>query len=315
MRLRAPSPLTPLPRGEGKSNSVAASRPRLAANSRQAKTTAAHSIVVLVIMFATALPSASADAATVGFSTFFGGNASDQINDVAIDQVGNVYFTGYTNSDNFPIVRALQDSRASQGDMFVAKITGGGDSLAFSTYLGGNGNDQATGIAIDSRGRIWICGWTTSTNLATVAPIQAQNGGGSDAFVYCLSNHGDSVLFASYLGGSGNDRAADIAVDAAGNVYITGSTNSVNFPVVDALIDTLAGTEWDAFICKINAATKTLRFSSYFGGSGADVSDRDGRGCRTDNLCRGYHRFAGPAFVAATSGHAARRHRHILYWN
>jgi hypothetical protein len=156
--------------------------------------------------------------------------------------------------------------------MFVAKITYGGDSAAFSTYLGGNGNDQATGIAIDNNGRIWICGWTTSTNLPTVAPIQAQSGGESDAFVCCLSNHGDSVLFASYLGGNGNDRAADIAVDAAGNVYVTGSTNSTNFPVFDALIDTLAGTASDVFVCKIKATTRTLRFSTYFGGSGADVA-------------------------------------------
>jgi len=104
---------------------------------------------------------------------------------------------------------------------------------------------------------------------------------------------------------NGNDRAADIAIDSAGNVYVTGSTNSTNFPVFDALIDTLAGTAPDVFVCKIKATTKTLRFSTYFGGAAPML--RPGLPWMLNRQSVLWHnRLAGPASLAAAFGHAAR---------
>jgi len=227
-------------------------------------------LILFAIAFFVALTSTTLAAPTVRFSTFLGGNAADNITDVAVDRGGHIYVTGQTNSDNFPITRALQDTRAAEDDIFIAKFCPTGDTLEFCTYFGGNGTDQATGIAIDSAGRIWVCGWTTSTNLRMVMPLKPQNSGYDDALIVCLSSSGDSLLFSSYLGGNGQDRASDLVVDNYGSVGIVGSTSSSNFPTVNALIDTLAGVATDAFVCKINATSKALSYSTYFGGSGAD---------------------------------------------
>ncbi|MCX6832489.1 MAG: SBBP repeat-containing protein [candidate division Zixibacteria bacterium] len=217
-----------------------------------------------------ALTSTALATPTVRFSTFLGGNAVDNITAVVIDRGGHIYVTGHTVSNNFPIEHALQDTRAAEDDIFIAKLCSTGDTLEFCTYFGGNGNDQATGIAIDSAGRVWVCGWTTSTDLRTVMPLQAQNAGYEDALIVCMSGAGDSLLFSSYLGGNGQDRASDLVVDNYGSVGVVGSTSSSNFPMVKALIDTLAGTASDAFVCKINTTSKSLSYSTYFGGSGAD---------------------------------------------
>jgi hypothetical protein len=217
-----------------------------------------------------ALASTALATPTVRFSTFLGGNGADIITDVVIDRGGHIYVTGHTVSNNFPIEEALQDARAGEDDIFIAKFCSTGDTLEFCTYFGGNGNEQATGIAIDSAGRIWVCGGTTSTDLRTVMPLQAQNSGYEDALIVCVSSAGDSLLFSSYLGGNGQDRAGDLVVDNYGNVGVVGSTSSSNFPTVKALIDTLAGTASDAFVCKINATSKALSYSTYFGGSGVD---------------------------------------------
>ncbi len=225
-----------------------------------------HLITALLLV----LTSTALAAPTVRFSTFLGGSAADNITDVAIDREGHIYVTGQTTSDNFPIVHALQDARAAEDDIFIAKFCPTGDTLEFCTYFGGNGNDQATGIAVDSAGRIWVCGGTTSTDLRMVMPLKAQNSGYEDALIVCLSSAGDSLLFSSYLGGNGNDRASDLVVDNYGSVGIVGSTSSSDFPTVSALIDTLAGAATDAFVCKINATSKALSYSTYFGGSGTD---------------------------------------------
>ena len=296
MSLLAPSPLTPPPRGEGNSHSPLTKGdrrggchsadgkrvynplgpPLLRGKTRKSKprgfrpTNLRTLLILCAIAFLVALTSTALAAPTVRFSTFLGGNAADNITDVAIDRGGHIYVTGHTNSDNFPIVHALQDTRAAEDDIFIAKFCPTGDTLEFCTYFGGNGNDQATGIAIDSAGRVWVCGGTTSTDLRVVMPLKVQNSGYEDALIVCVSSAGDSLLFSSYLGGNGQDRASDLVVDNYGSVGIVGSTSSSNFPTVNALIDTLAGTATDAFICKINATTKTLSYSTYFGGSGAD---------------------------------------------
>jgi hypothetical protein len=230
---------------------------------------AKRGLLCLVVLGLTLTSAVLADDPAIRFSTWFGGSSGDVITDVALDTSGNVYLTGFTTSDNFPLARPLQDLRAGQDDIFIAKFNHTGDTLLFSTYLGGEGNDQAVAMALDSHGNLWITGWTTSTNFPRVAPLQAQLKGESDAFVVCLSGNG-ALLFSTYLGGSGSDRANRLVIDHNDNVHVVGSTNSVNFPVVNALIDTLAGSAMDAFVCRIDATTRTVEYATYFGGSGAE---------------------------------------------
>jgi len=206
----------------------------------------------------------------VSYSTFFGGSGADNITDIAIDSEGHIYITGHTNSDNLPIQNALQDSRAAADDIFVARFSPAGDTLEFCTYFGGNGTDQATGMTLDVDGNIWVCGWTTSNDLRTVLPMQAQNSGDEDAFVLCLSDDGDSIILSSYVGGIGDDRAVDIATDPTGSVCFVGSTSSSDFPSANALYYDLNGSEADAFLYKIDTPSLTPRFATYFGGTGTD---------------------------------------------
>jgi beta-propeller repeat-containing protein len=141
--------------------------------------------------------------------------------------------------------------------------------LSYSTYLGGSGMDAITSIAVDKSGNAYVAGWTTSTDLPTVNPVRAQNGGGVDAFVAKLGPGGNSLIYCTYLGGRGDDRAFGIAVDSAGDAYVTGWTSSAAFPTAAPMQSTLAGAK-DAFAAKLNPTGNVLIFSTYLGGSSTD---------------------------------------------
>ncbi len=215
---------------------------------------------------------AVADNGVLQFSSYFGGNANDNITDVVINQPGDIYLTGFTYSDNFPLVRPMQDWRRAECDIIIARRAANGDTLIFSTYFGGNGNDQASAMALDDFGNIWITGTTASSDFPTTAPLQEHLRGTSDAFVLCISSDGDSVLFASYLGGSENESGIDIAIDRNGYVYVLGNTNSRDLPVSNALVDTLAGAANDVFVLKMRMSDRAIRYVTYFGGSGSEYA-------------------------------------------
>ena len=141
--------------------------------------------------------------------------------------------------------------------------------LSYSTYLGGSGFDAVTGLAVDSSGNAFVTGYTDSLDFPIAGAIQGATGGGVDAFVVKLNPAGNALLYATYIGGSGDDRARGLALDASGNVIITGSTTSQNFPRV-AAYQTIFGGGRDAFVTKLNATGNLLVFSTYFGGSGYD---------------------------------------------
>ena len=113
--------------------------------------------------------------------------------------------------------------------------------LSYSTLLGGSGADAANAIAVDSTGAVYIAGFTESFDLPTVNPEQSANGGGNDAFVAKLSASGSALIYCTYLGGLGDDRAFGIAIDSTGAAYVTGSTQSSNFPTHNAYQASLAG--------------------------------------------------------------------------
>lgn len=140
--------------------------------------------------------------------------------------------------------------------------------LQFSTFLGGSSLDYVTSLAVDGSGRVLVAGWTDSANFPTVSPLRARSGG-VDAFVVRYNAAGTGIDFATYFGGSGDDRAFGLAVDGSGQAVLAGYTTSSNFPVLAAGQGTLAGGK-DAFVVKLNAAGTGLVFSTYLGGSGQD---------------------------------------------
>lgn len=168
------------------------------------------------------------------YSTLLGGRGQEFAYGITLDAAGSAYITGITYSDNFPTRNPTQALLGGRVDAFVTKLAPAGNELIYSTYLGGAHDDGGFGIGVDGAGNAFVAGFTTSTNFPTRNPFQASNGGGDDAFVARFNAAGE-LVFASYLGGAGNDRAFDLVVDAAGNIYFAGRTESTNFPLVNPL--------------------------------------------------------------------------------
>jgi hypothetical protein len=141
-------------------------------------------------------------------------------------------------------------------------------ALDYSTYLGGNSSsEQALGIAVDSSGNVYVTGFTGSTNFPTKNPFQATLSGGPDAFVTKLSANGQSLVYSTYLGGSSGSDGHGIAIDLSGNAYVTGETNSADFPTKNPLQARLGGSTFDVFITKLSADGQSLIYSTFLGGS------------------------------------------------
>ncbi|MEG3839353.1 SBBP repeat-containing protein, partial [Microcoleus sp. herbarium14] len=185
------------------------------------------------------------------YSTYLGGSGEDKGNDIAVDSSGNAYVVGYTSSTDFPTVSPIQAANGGGAkDAFVTKISAN-NSLAYSTYLGGSGEENGDRITVDSAGNAYVTGNTTSTNFPTKNAIQSISGGGQDAFVTKINSSGSTLVDSTYLGGSGNDFGSGIAVDTNGAVYVTGGTASTNFPTANPLQAANGGGASDAFITKI----------------------------------------------------------------
>ncbi len=178
------------------------------------------------------------------YSTYLGGSFSDGAAGIAVDSSGNAYVTGYTYSDNFPTVNPIQATNHGFFNAFVTKLNSNGSALVYSTYLGGNtvigSGDGASGLAVDSSGNAYITGSASSADFpVTSGAFQTTNhaqAGYADAFVTKLNPAGTALVYSTYLGGSGRphyeggDAGRAIAVDAAGNAYVTGLASSINFP-------------------------------------------------------------------------------------
>src|SRR5579883_2486487 len=210
------------------------------------------------------------------YSTYLGGNASDSGNAIAVDASGRAYVAGETTSSNFPVLSAFQASYRGQSDVFLSVLSQAGNLLIYSTYLGGMGDDHGRAIAVDSAGNAYVTGDTTSTDFPTAKPFQGSSGGNQDAFVSKISPDGRTLVYSTYLGGSGGvvgsvESGSGIVVDAAGNAYVTGTTGSSNFPVVNALQPSSSG-GMDGFLTKLNPAGSGLVYSTYLGGSSIDFN-------------------------------------------
>ncbi len=216
---------------------------------------------------------------------FIGGSGDDRGNSVAVDASGNAYITGETNSTetSFPVLGGPELNHNGGLDAFVAKVNASGTALVYSGFVGGSGDDKGKAIAVKPgcvlNCNAYITGETNSlqaTFPVTGGPDLTQNGG-VDAFVAEVKPDGSGLVYAGYIGGSGDDRGNAIAVDAAGNAYITGETNSAEgtFPDGDGF-GALPGADQtqnggvDAFVAKVNPTGSALVYAGYIGGTSDD---------------------------------------------
>jgi hypothetical protein len=210
------------------------------------------------------------------YSTYLGGDAEDRGVGIAVDTSGNAYVAGHTNSTNFPTTAGAFQPVFAGGpwDAFVTKLDSTGSTLIYSTYLGSMGFDQAFAIAVDDRGHAYTTGRTASPYFPTVNAFQGFSGGGFDAFVTKLDPTGCALVYSTYLGGSSGEEADGIAVDLQGNAYVTGVTDSTNFPTTSGAFQAVhaGGNSQEAFVTKLDPVGSALVYSSYLGGSGYEVA-------------------------------------------
>ncbi|HJT25922.1 MAG TPA: SBBP repeat-containing protein [Pyrinomonadaceae bacterium] len=217
------------------------------------------------------------------YSTYLGGDLLDLGNAIAVDPSGNAYVTGVTNSVNFPTANALQGNRGDNfpaGDAFVTKLNPSGSALVYSTYLGADFNDAGRAIAADTNGNAYVCGTTGSQSFPTVNAFQPHKASlSSDAFVTKINAAGSALIYSTYLGGDNSDDCAGLAIDAAGSAYITGDTNSPDFPTLAPMQPALNGGFHDVFITRLAPNGSSLINSTYLGGTNHDF----GRGIALDS--------------------------------
>ncbi|HEX8558398.1 MAG TPA: SBBP repeat-containing protein, partial [Pyrinomonadaceae bacterium] len=206
------------------------------------------------------------------YSTYLGGSASDQANGVALDSAGNVYIAGFTASTDFPTANALQAANGGFQDAFVTKINPAGTALVYSTYFGGDAQEQVRGFAVDAAGNAYLTGQTGSTNFPTLNPVQGTKGAtNEDAFLTKLNPAGNALIYSTYLGGGESSEFGQaVAVDSAGSAYITGVTFSDDFPTANAIQGTFGGGSVDAYLAKFTPAGDALVYSTYLGGGAND---------------------------------------------
>ncbi len=233
-------------------------------------------------VFVAKLDPASSGMASMVFSTYLGGSESDYGLRIAVDPTGASYVAGIARS-GFPTTsNAFQQTHvgAPAADAFLAKLSPDGSQLLYSTYLGGSGGEGAWGLALDASNNAYLVGQSTSSDfpatagaLDTVCGSDGNCDGVGDAFVAKLNpaaSGAASLVFATYLGGSGDERGYGITRDAANQIYVTGRTASTNFPMAGVPFQTSNGGDYDGFLAKLNATGTALVYSTYFGGGGYD---------------------------------------------
>ncbi|MBS1251479.1 MAG: hypothetical protein MAG451_00512 [Anaerolineales bacterium] len=216
---------------------------------------------------------------TLVYSTHLGGSETDRGYDIAV-LGGNAYVTGVTSSDDFPTTAgSFQDSRAGVTDVFVTKMNAAGSGLVYSTYLGSSRGDVGFGIAVDLTGSAYVTGETYFDDFPTTpGAFQTSRGGAAgdnDSFVTRLNGAGDALICSSFLGGSGVEHGAGIAVDGAGIAYLTGWTSSDNFPIVNPISGGSAYEDGEVYVTKVDTEACAIVHSSFVGGSEQDRTGGD----------------------------------------
>lgn len=218
--------------------------------------------------------SLGANGATLLYSTYLGGSGHDQGFGVALDASGNPVVCGATGSSGFPTTGgSLSTTLSGPTDGFVAKLVGG-SSLTFSTFLGGTSFDSANSVGLDSSDNVYVTGENYAGGFPTSggAFSTAYNGGVSDAFGVKLNPSGTTLMYGSYLGGTGKDEALGIDVSATGEAVLVGGTTSANFPTTSGAFGAALSGATDVFVTRFNALGTQLAASTLLGGSSGDLA-------------------------------------------
>lgn len=225
---------------------------------------------------------------------------------IAVDQAGNAYVAGRTQAIDFPTTGgAVQRTLNGPSDAFLARLNASG-GIEYATLIGGDGEDRAASVAVDLTG-VYLAGFTNSARFpVTAGAAQATPGGGADAFAAKLDLTGSTLLYATYLGGSGDDQAESIKVDGSGSLFVGGGTESPDLRTATGAFQARAAGARDAFVARLNAAGTGFTYLTYLGGSGEDSL----RGLAVDGsghvFAAGWTRSAdfptGPAFFQRMPG-------------
>jgi len=225
------------------------------------------------------------------YSTYLGGTSTEYPFGIAVDSAGEAFEVGNTGSANFPVTAgAFQTtcvSCANYPAVFLTKISAAGNSLLYSSFIGGSGDNRAFGITLDSAKDAYIVGWTTSTDFPTTTGAfqTSSNGGVSDVFVFEMNPTGSAPVYSTYLGGSGQDVGFGIALDPSNNTIVTGYTYSPDFPVTAGAFQTSTTVNGAAWVTKLNVGGTALLYSTYFGGTDGTSA---GNSVKTDSAGNAY---------------------------
>lgn len=207
------------------------------------------------------------------YSTYLGGSSWDRSYGVAVDKMGNAYVTGLTRSADFPLQSPYDGSFGGQWDVYVSKMSASGNELLYSTFLGGISDEWSMAIAVGSSGNAYITGRANNSDFPLQNPYDGSYNGRTDVFISVLSPSGNSLLFSTFLGGSGYDEGRGIAVDSLGNAFVTGWTQSTDFPVQNPYDGSFNGGSYDVFVSKISPTGSNLDYSTLLGGNDIDCGN------------------------------------------
>jgi uncharacterized repeat protein (TIGR01451 family) len=245
------------------------------------------------------------------YSTYLGGSADEACSvivgkgtplsgcpAVAVDSASNAYIAGPTTSTDFPIPTGSSPFQPTKGtgpaNVFVSKFSAAGNTLLFSTYLGGNGTDYTAGVAVDQGFNVLVAGTTSSSNFPTSGTTAFQPTPASTndhAFVSKLDPTGHTLMYSTYLSGNGVDKASGLAIDSEGNAYVTGTTTSTSFPATLGAVQTSSRAASQFFLTKVSPAlsgSSSVPYSTYFGGSTPSTGETLGGGVAVDSSANVY---------------------------
>ena len=207
------------------------------------------------------------------YATFLGGAGRDEARAIAVDASGSAYITGMTGSMDFPSTPgAWSTTGHGTFDMFVAKLNANGTELEYATFIGGENEDEGYAIAVDAAGRAYVTGYTLSPDFPVTAGALDTSFHGGDAFLVRLGPRGDSLEYATLLGGANFDEGLSVALDPEGGAYIAGETLSVDFPTTEGAIQPIANGGWDGFLVHLDVAGHALHYGTYLGGVFSDAA-------------------------------------------
>jgi len=244
------------------------------------------------------------------FSTYFGGADADYGDCLALGADGNIYVGGRTSSSDFPTHNALQDEYGGISDAFIVCFNPLGTRI-YATYYGGSDQEWVNGIAVDNQSYCYVTGFTFSDNLTVFNAYDDTLNGTSDAYIIKLDPSGSSLVFATYLGGTGGDAAAGIVLDGEGGVYVTGTTQSTDYPTKNALQSFNNGSN-DIYLTRFNSTGNGILFSTFLGTESSDFASSPSLTSEGYVAMCGYHSDSDLPMIGALDNESLNSEAYII---